>query len=645
MARRRSKRPGITARFIISFLIIAITPLLIATYISYTKSREVLEEEAAKGLLSVADYKAFRIEMFVSEKLKTAENLAHTSDVIMAVERLDEALESAGGDSELYRSIDKEYKPLFIYYQKSLDFEAIRLINTKGKIILSTAGAPRRRTLYEMVLFEESEMTDAFISVKENLKTEISDFEYGESPGKGRLYINTPIFKGAQLIGVASFEMGNAGLFEYAGDHRGLGKTGETIIASEKDGNIILITPTRFEPEAAFSKDFEISEGGLESLKKAVKGDEGMGSFTDYRGEPALSVRRNIPDFRWGIVVKMDTREIYSSAANLRNTLIMISIGLIFIVVIVAVAMAGSISRPIKDLTRVSSTISGGDLGARADITTVDEIGDLAESFNAMTAKLIEAKSNVETKNSEIEEQKRLLEKANKELDSFVYTASHDLRAPLRGISSFATFLEEDYRDKLDDEGKDFLRQIREGTRHMNDLIEDLLKLSRISRIKNPYEKTDTRSLVDSVIDRIAYDVKEKSVDLRIERGFPEIVCDKIKLGEVFLNLINNAVKFSSKTDGKPVVEVGYIDESDNHKFFVRDNGIGIDPKYHDQVFGLFKRLHNESEFEGTGAGLSIVKRIIDDHGGNIWIESKAGEGATFYFTIPKGLSGEIGQG
>ena len=147
--------------------------------------------------------------------------------------------------------------------------------------------------------------------------------------------------------------------------------------------------------------------------------------------------------------------------------------------------------------------------------------------------------------------------------------------------------------------------------------------------------------LIASVLKRIEFDIKDNNVDLKIQAGIPMVRCDRIKISEVILNLINNAIKFSSKNEKEsPRVEVGYEDKGNFHKFYVRDNGIGIDPKYHNQVFGIFKRLHTAKEFEGTGAGLSIVKRVIDDHKGKLWIESEAGKGATFLFTIPKEIDG-----
>lgn len=243
------------------------------------------------------------------------------------------------------------------------------------------------------------------------------------------------------------------------------------------------------------------------------------------------------------------------------------------------------------------------------------------------------------TAEQQLIKQKEDLEKVNLELDSFVYTASHDLRAPLRGIASFATFLEEDYKDKLDKNGKDYLNEIRKGANRLSTLIDDLVALSRISRIKNPYEKIQVKSLIQSINERIKFDIKKHKVELKIQDGIPEIICDRIKLGVVFLNLINNAIKFSSKNNKENVrVEIGYKNKNGFNEFYVKDNGIGIDPKYHSKVFGIFKRLHKQREYEGTGAGLSIVKNIIDDLGGTIWIESQLGTGSTFYFTVPKGL-------
>ncbi|MEE8359483.1 MAG: ATP-binding protein [Candidatus Omnitrophota bacterium] len=631
----------ITAKFIISFLVVALIPLAIATYISYNSSRKALQEEVSNSLLAVADNKANQLETYLNEQEKNASTLAHMSDTLSAIERYNEAFYSSEGmDGAEYEEVDSEFRSFFSYYQKSSGYDDLYLVSPKGNILFSVKKREDLRSLYEVALYEASGLADVFIKSKESLRIEISDFEYSTKINKPIVYISAPIFKRAEFIGAVVLEMTNEGIARLVKDYTGLGETGEVIVASDIDNKAVVITPLRFDEHAEFIRKVPLGSKVDLDIQRAVKGEEGIGAIVDSRGKEVLSVWRYLPLFRLGLVVKMDTQEILASADRLRNTLLKISLGLLLLVIILAVLIAHSISSPIKELTKVSSSISSGNLSARADIKANDEIGDLAKTFNEMTNKLVEAKAS-------LEEQKGLLEKANKELDSFVYTASHDLRAPLRAISSFAAFLEEDYQDKLDDGGRDHIREIKEGAARMNRLIEDLLALSRITRIKNPFEDVNMNTLVTEVIKQIEFDIKRSNVEVKVLEYLPTIHCDRIKISAAFLNLINNAVKFSSKNNKeRPRVEIGYQDEKDAYKFFVKDNGIGIAPKYHKQIFGIFKRLHSAEEYDGTGAGLSIVKRVVDDHNGKLWIESDEGKGAAFFFTIPKTLkqSKKIGE-
>lgn len=207
------------------------------------------------------------------------------------------------------------------------------------------------------------------------------------------------------------------------------------------------------------------------------------------------------------------------------------------------------------------------------------------------------------------------------------------------GIAWYADYLKKQYHDKLDQKGRDSLDGVCRGVDRANALISDLLALTRITRIRNPYQFVRVSGILEEVVGNLEYKIKQNGVDLKVQSDLPTIVCDGIKIKEVFLNLINNAIKFSSGTPGiQPVVEIGYLDEPNLHEFFVKDNGIGIAPEHHDDIFDMFKRLDNSGKYEGTGAGLSIVKSIIDDHGGKIWVESSLGKGSAFHFTIPKGL-------
>ena len=477
------KKFRITAKFVLWFLIIALVPLAIATSISYNSSRKVLEGEVANSLLAVASNKANQIEVYLKEKEKNVTILSYMSDMIDAVQNFSKAFEGSGVNSKEYRDVDNEFRLFLTYYQKSFGYDNLFLINPNGDIIFSVKGRKDLRSLYELALYKDSELPKVFFKVKDAFfaKTEVSDFEYFPKTNKAAVFIAAPVFEGTEFIGAVVLQMSNQGICELVGDYTGLGKTGETAIATKKGDEVVFITPLRHDPKAAFIRKVSIgAKGGLD-IQKAVQTEEGSGITVDYRGQKVLSVWRYLPSFRLGMVVKMDIDEVFSSAENLRNTLLRISLGLLVLVVIMAILIARSVSSPIKELTKVSGVIAGGNLSARAKVKSQDEIGELAQSFNQMTDSLIEAKASLEQKSAKLEEQKKELENVNKELDSFVYTAIHDLRAPLRGIASFSTFLEDDYKDKLDEEGKDYLKEIRKGANKMSELIEDLLTLANFT--------------------------------------------------------------------------------------------------------------------------------------------------------------------
>lgn len=222
------------------------------------------------------------------------------------------------------------------------------------------------------------------------------------------------------------------------------------------------------------------------------------------------------------------------------------------------------------------------------------------------------------------------LESINKELNSFSYSVSHDLRSPLRSISGFSQALKEDYLDQLDDSGKNYLERISNAAIRMGKLIDDLLNLSRISRSDVVKEQIDVTKLCRKIINEILPDPKYK-----FKIGANLTVTGDIKLIKIMMeNLIGNAIKYSSKVD-QPLIEIGeLIVENKGEAFFIKDNGAGFDHEYSDKLFGAFQRLHSAEEFEGTGIGLATVKRIVNMHGGTIWAEGSINNGATFYFNL-----------
>lgn len=247
------------------------------------------------------------------------------------------------------------------------------------------------------------------------------------------------------------------------------------------------------------------------------------------------------------------------------------------------------------------------------------------------------AEMEIRTMNSALEEKVRqrtseLLD-SNQQLEAFTYSVSHDLRTPLRSIYGFAQIIKKSVRDKLDTADQELFDMIMENTLRMQSLIEDMLVFSRAGRSSLKKVRLDMKEVVGSCIASVCENMKQKP---EIKMGeLPQVFADKSLIEQVLINLIANAVKYSSKNP-KPEILIGSKEEGETIVFYIKDNGAGFDMQYYGRLFQVFSRLHTLDEFEGTGVGLAIVKRIIEKHGGQVWAEGRLGEGATFYFKLPR---------
>jgi PAS domain S-box-containing protein len=233
------------------------------------------------------------------------------------------------------------------------------------------------------------------------------------------------------------------------------------------------------------------------------------------------------------------------------------------------------------------------------------------------------------------------LHRINEELKDFIHAVSHDLKNPLIAIQGFSARLLKNYREKLGDRGRGYLEHINTSVHRIEVLVADLLTLSRIGRIVSSTEDVSCLGVVNDVAAVIQNRLQEKGIQLSVAPDLPVIRGDKERMYQIFENLLVNAAKFASNVPF-PKIEVGYEDRNGFHRFFVRDNGIGIDRKYHREIFEKFRRLKEIPDEEGTGLGLAIVHRIVASGGGNVWVESERGKGATFYFTLPKDRTRQI---
>jgi signal transduction histidine kinase len=331
-----------------------------------------------------------------------------------------------------------------------------------------------------------------------------------------------------------------------------------------------------------------------------------------------------------------------------------LTVGIVFLASgIVALALSSGLQRlisgPILALAATARAVSERrDYSIRAGKRSSDELGILVDAFNDMLvqiqrrdSELRDAKEVLEERvaerTRELQQRNEELNQSNKELDDFAYIASHDLKEPLRGIHNFSNFLLEDYSDKLDDEGRSKLETLMRLTRRMETLIDSLLQFSRLGRVDLGLDRVNLDQIVAEALDSLAISLREEKVEVRVPRPLPIVRADRARVGEIFHNLIVNAMKYNDKPERW--LEVGWREGGAGPPvFYVRDNGIGIPEKHQDAVFRIFKRLHGRDKYGGgTGAGLTIVKKIVERHHGRIWLESSPGTGTTFYFTLQEG--------
>ena len=439
------------------------------------------------------------------------------------------------------------------------------------------------------------------------------------------------------------------------------------------------------------------------------------------------------------VVVGVPLEPPLAQAARIEARLFAVFTGIVAAMILLALAFLGWALRPVRRLVEATRRVGGGELGGQVEVRSKDELGDLAESFNAMSRRLRQITvsksfldgilesmldglvvagadgavrmanpsalralhgesaqllgrsladllpeadaaraasapaanregtllvrgdgagtpvlfsaaplasaeggwavtfkdiSDIKAAQAALAEKARELERSNKELEQFAYVASHDLQEPLRKIANFTQLLERRYKGRLDPDADQSIAYIVDGTHRMRDLIQDLLAYSRAGRGDLRLEPVALRDLVEGVLEDL--EPARAEVDARVEVGrLPAVIADRARLRQVFQNVIANALKFRAK-DRPPVIRVTSEERPREWRVFIDDNGIGVEPQYRERVFVIFQRLHSRAEYAGTGIGLAICRRIVEAHGGRIWIEDKEGPGTRFVLALPK---------
>jgi len=619
-------------KLLVTYLSISLLALILVAVHVYRTQNEVITRQILEQLTSVSTIQKSRLNAMFERNLDRLALVSSRTQLRLSLKQF-----LATGD------IDSQKKMIRILNDASESVErhnTLTIVSLDGNIVAST-----QENLMGAVPYSTQKVANL---VALNAVGSISMDENDQAT----VQLSSPLYLDDTLIGILIIETDTRDLVELATDYSGLGASGETVLGKIlNDDKAIFLTPLRFDTDAAMKRTVPLDQNNI-PMVAALKGQQK--TFTDsidYRGVPVLASTAFLERAGLGIVTKIDKAEAFQPIYDLRDKLVTLVLLVAGAVIAVSLLLANKLTAPLRTLTHAAHQLSAGDYSSRAAINSGDEIGDLAGAFNHMASQL---QANIRELNEEIgirrktearlkeqqdhleetvQERTRELLTVNRELEEFCYSVSHDLRTPLRAIDGFSYALMEDAADSLDETGLSHLQRIRSGTQRMGQLIDDLLRLSHISRQDIAISTVDLSRLVEHISFTLRENVDERQIQITIA---PNIFVESdSKLLQIALeNLLGNAMKYSSREDRTEISFAQTTDVDEQSVFYIKDNGAGFDMRYYHKIFGVFERLHG-SDFEGNGVGLATVKRIFLRLGGDVWAESEPGKGATFFFSLP----------
>jgi signal transduction histidine kinase len=499
-------------------------------------------------------------------------------------------------------------------------------------LLLTAAGLLLAATLVTQVVLQQQQR-----SVRDELLTNLDPAVVATADLRGAVIDLETSVRGYSVTDdprflesyAAAEEGGTASLDELASlvvDDRGLSREVEDVRAlveewQERIARPIIAATTEAERAAVRTVEFE-----QEGLRRV----EAMRASIDSIENELLVVRSD------------KVRDLNGAARRSTWAMVLQAGGVVLAGVLLLIALTRVVIRPIDHLGRDARKVAGGDLRHVVRGQGSPDLARLGGHVDAMRTRILAEVEQLSEATADLERQTEELARSNSDLEQFAYVASHDLQEPLRKVSSFCQLLQKRYSDQLDERANEYINFAVDGAKRMQDLINDLLAFSRVGRTTESFEPIDLGEVVDDVVGVLDPAIESTGATVTVGE-MPVVDGDRRLLGAAFQNLVANALKFRGEAPPTVDISAARCDGAEGAEWIVTvaDNGIGIDPAYGDQIFVIFKRLHGKAEYAGTGIGLALVKKIVEFHGGRVWLDSHPPPGSTFKLALPAGTPKE----
>ena len=603
------------------FVLLTVVPSLVVGYLSFQNSRRAIEKNTINHLISTNLLKKAEYEDWVRNNTDLLEMLASspffktTFPSFQAVYDAAETLNAAD-----HQRIAANLRPMV---EEGSLWELFILRAADGLLMVSTDPGQEGKYM---------DNRPYFINGKKG--TFIQNVYYAMSIQQASMTVSTPLKDASgATIAVLAGRMDLSRLSGIMEKRSGLSHSEDTYLVNKFN---FYVTEPRFGNGYALKKSVH-----TQGVTAALEQQNGVGLYPDYRGVPVIGAYLWMPEWELCLITEIDQDEAFAPVNSLRKTMFSIAAIISLIAGGLGWLSAFNVTIPLRHLLEATNKIEAGRLEISLETQGSSEVARLARAFDRMVKRLSSTLVSRDALAAEIQEREREkalreqvmedLKRSNEELQQFAYVASHDLQEPLRMVSSYTQLLADRYTGQLDEKADKYINYAVDGAVRMQQLIQDLLAYSRVTTKGGDIEKVESGNALQRALANLETAIADSGAEITHD-ALPTVAADETQLMQLFQNLIGNAIKF--RGDAAPHIHVGVAKEGACWRFGIADNGIGIEKRYRDKIFIIFQRLHTRREYPGTGIGLAICRRIVTRFGGKIWLESEAGKGSVFYFTL-----------